>query len=671
MSGRPETAGADIDAEYLQRCFDILKGAWRDLKLDAAITLELPAFPAGAEPRALRVGESFRLSSFEFWLLLVCVGQELDSELAASLLESTQGGGARLDWLARLLPGAHWSALAPESPLRRFHLLRLESGENWLRGRLAVPERILHYVLGRACAEPQLEPYLLNRRPAPIPDPGASASKAGAAEIPARQALLRSWLQGQSGAGKALWLQFAHVPTALAALSEAAVAEAMHVSQLDAAVLYLERDGLLRQVALIQRESVLERMLFVLDLSELDFEARGSLARQNLILFANRCGDSVAFLAPIAPDLPGHALEALHSVVLPAFSRREQAELWTRHLPPESLNGTLPRLLASFPLNPAQIESIARDSLAEAGPAGSRASQGSAAPALEESVWRLAREALRSGPIPGMARIEPKAVWNDLVLPAQALESLRTLCSQVRHRHQVHEAWGFERKSSRGLGIAALFHGASGTGKTLAAEVVASTLGLDLYLVDLSRVVSKYIGETEKNLARIFDAAQASGGVLFFDEADALFGKRTEVRDSHDRYANIEVSYLLQRIEAYSGLSILTSNLKDSIDEAFLRRIRFSLHFPFPDAASRQRIWDVVFPSELPREGLRPERLAQLHVSGGAIRNIALHAAFAAAEAGSPAVGMRHLERAAKIEYQKMQKPLTDAELRGWTDDLA
>ena len=200
----------------------------------------------------------------------------------------------------------------------------------------------------------------------------------------------------------------------------------------------------------------------------------------------------------------------------------------------------------------------------------------------------------------------------------------------------------------------------------MAAEVLARELRLDLYRIDLSAVVSKYIGETEKNLKQVFDAAEEGGVLLLFDEADALFGKRSEVSDSHDRYANIEVGYLLQRMEAYQGLAILTTNLKSSIDTAFQRRLRFTVNFPFPDAAQREAIWRNVFPAATPtRRTSITEKLAQLNVTGGNIRNIALNAAFLAAEAGTP-VDMANLVEAAKLEAQKIERPLSDAETRGW-----
>jgi SpoVK/Ycf46/Vps4 family AAA+-type ATPase len=231
----------------------------------------------------------------------------------------------------------------------------------------------------------------------------------------------------------------------------------------------------------------------------------------------------------------------------------------------------------------------------------------------------------------------------------------------VANRDQVYEAWGFGAKLSRGRGISALFSGPSGTGKTMAAEILANHLMLDLYRVDLAGVVSKYIGETEKNLRRVFEAAEQSGAILFFDEADALFGKRTEVKDSHDRYANIEVNYLLQRMEDYRGLAVLATNMKSVLDNAFLRRLRFLVEFPFPDADSRRRIWQRVFSPRAPVDGLDYNFLARFEIAGGSIRNIALNAAFLASHKKVP-IGMDHVMRATRREYSKIDKLITQAE---------
>jgi vesicle-fusing ATPase len=251
------------------------------------------------------------------------------------------------------------------------------------------------------------------------------------------------------------------------------------------------------------------------------------------------------------------------------------------------------------------------------------------------------------------------------VLPAAQKAALADIVAHVRRRAKVYDHWGFAAKGARGLGVSALFVGTSGTGKTLAAEIMANELRLDLYRIDLSQVVSKYIGETEKNLRRVFEAAEAAGAVLLFDEADALFGKRSEVKDSHDRYANMEVSYLLQRMESYRGLAILTTNMQQALDTAFKRRLRFVVNFPFPEEVERAEIWRRVFPCDTPLDGVDVRRLARLNVAGGNIRNIALGAAFLAADEKS-AVRMAHLLRAARTECAKLERPLTDGEIAGW-----
>jgi SpoVK/Ycf46/Vps4 family AAA+-type ATPase len=282
-----------------------------------------------------------------------------------------------------------------------------------------------------------------------------------------------------------------------------------------------------------------------------------------------------------------------------------------------------------------------------------------------ELAWQAGRAEARVALDELGPRLEPRATRHDLVLPAPQRVILDEIVAHVRQRATVYQEWGFDAVLRRGLGVTALFAGASGTGKTLAAEVVAGELGLDLFIIDLSQVINKYIGETEKNLRRVFDAAERGGAVLLFDEADALFGKRSEVKDSHDRYANIEVSYLLMRMEAYRGLAILTTNMKNALDSAFLRRLRFVVEFPFPAVAERAEIWRRVIPARAPVRDLDADRLAQLTVAGGSIRNIALSAAFLAADEGVP-LQMRHLRAAARTEYLKLERPLSPGEVAGW-----
>jgi vesicle-fusing ATPase len=338
------------------------------------------------------------------------------------------------------------------------------------------------------------------------------------------------------------------------------------------------------------------------------------------------------------------------SVRLP--SPAEARELWSDALGDHALASPIEEIAQHFRLSAEAMDAVARELSAahEDDPA--------------VTLRRLCRERARVR-LEGLAeRIDPAAIWDDLVLPAGHLDLLREIVRHVRHRTQVYERWGFGERTTRGLGVTALFAGESGTGKTLAAEVLAGELALDLYRIDLAATVSKYIGETEKNLRRLFDAAEASGAVLLFDEADALFGKRGEVKDGHDRYANLEVAYLLQRMESYSGLAILTTNLRSNLDRAFLRRLRFVVQFPFPDAEQRAEIWRRTFPAAAPLDGIDAAGLARLTVSGGSIRAIALSAAFAAAEEGA-AITPQHVLHAARVEYAKADRALTDAETGG------
>jgi SpoVK/Ycf46/Vps4 family AAA+-type ATPase len=276
-------------------------------------------------------------------------------------------------------------------------------------------------------------------------------------------------------------------------------------------------------------------------------------------------------------------------------------------------------------------------------------------------VWRAARDRTHAGMESLAQRVEPRNGWDDLVLPDTVAAQLVELAGQCTSRAVVYERWGFGAKLTRGRGLTALFAGPSGTGKTLAAEVLASELDLAMYRIDLAGVVSKYIGETEKNLRRVFNAAEGGGAILFFDEADALFGKRSEVRDSHDRYANIEVDYLLQRMEEYRGLAILATNRKSHIDQAFLRRLRFVIDFPLPSEELRMRIWRRAFPPDAPIEGVDWDVLARLEISGASIKSIALYAAFLAAGDGG-VIGMEQLVRAAVREYSKIDRLVQPAE---------
>jgi SpoVK/Ycf46/Vps4 family AAA+-type ATPase len=337
--------------------------------------------------------------------------------------------------------------------------------------------------------------------------------------------------------------------------------------------------------------------------------------------------------------------------------------IWERLLADRSVRVApedLDALAGRFRLGPLQISDAVATAVAHA---GWRTGKALAEPTRAE-LFAAARGQSGHG-LTGLARrIEPAYAWDDLVLPLDSLTQLHDLCQRVALRERVLNEWGFQQALSRGRGTTALFTGPPGTGKTMAAEVIARDLGLDLFAIDLSTVISKYIGETEKNLERVFSAAADADAILLFDEADALFGKRSEVRDSHDRYANIEISYLLQRMEQYEGLAILATNLRQHIDDAFTRRLQFVVDFPFPDEVRRKRIWDLSFPAAAPVDpDLDTEQLARgFRLSGGNIHNIALHAAYLAAAAGS-AIGRPHILEAIRREHQKMGKVLSDSEL--------
>jgi hypothetical protein len=592
--------------------------------------------PVAPNPRsALAVMvATFRLSDFERDTLLLAAGCEIDAGFAAAVAGAHGDPAQRLPNVALALArldGAAWDAFAPDAPLRRCALIEMLQSPSFATAAYRVPERVLHAALGIETIDEALRAYVV-----PLNDGGLLA--------PAHEALAVS-LGATWAADAAFW------PTLMLAGNDAeakrtiaarlARAAGLRAWAMPAALIpdaAAERDWLAR---IWQRESGLGGSVLVLMLDD-DLEPA---RRRAAIAWLERMRAATIICARDRVPVAGRVARTV-DVERPV--RGEQRDLWQRALGRRAIafNGQLDRVVDQFSLD-----------------AGAIARIGGAiedADALWDEVRREARPALDelAERLPGVAG------WDDLVLPPAQLGTLRELVGHVRHQAQVYDGWGFGR-TTRGLGVTAMFAGPSGVGKTLAAEVLAHELRLDIYRVDLSQVVSKYIGETEKNLRRVFDAADCGGAVLLFDEADALFGKRTEVHDSHDRYANIEVSYLLQRMESYRGLAILTTNFKGAIDQAFLRRLRFVVNFPFPDASERARIWQTVFPPQVPREGLDFTRLAQLNIPGGNIAGIALHASFIAAEDGRP-VAMRHVLRAARTEYAKLDRTPTEAEIAGW-----
>jgi hypothetical protein len=580
--------------------------------------------------------ERFRLSTFERAIVLLCAGVELESEIDALCCKLAGNAEAPGFGLAlSLLPEAHWSALSPESPLRYWQLIQLRDPTRLTTTRLTLDERLLHFLLGVGCPDQRLsgllQPLVQHER-LPSSQQRQVERLAGLwTDKPGRLPMIV--VRGNDPAGGRA------VATGICA--------GLHLQafQLSADDIPVGAEDRLLLSRLLTREYLLSGCALVID--------AGENPPPQLKAFLELLDCPVL----LQGERPYRMLRDSLVVEVNKPSAGEQTLLWDKAL--EGREGfersALPPLAAQFDFSSHEISTAVRllDSEVDQGEP------------LMQTLWRNCRRQSRDGLDQLAQRIDPRAGWDDLVLPGGQKSILREICRQVRHRATVYETWGFAGKSGRGLGISALFAGESGTGKTMAAEVMAGDLDLDLYRIDLSAVVSKYIGETEKNLERLFRAAESSGAILLFDEADALFGKRSEVKDSHDRYANIELAFLLQRMESYRGLSILTSNLKSSLDNAFLRRIRFIAHFPFPDRKQRGEIWRRVIPEHLPCESLDMERLAQLHATGGNIRNIALNAAFLAAE-NSTRLGMADLAHAARLEYAKLEKPVNETELGKW-----
>lgn len=611
----------------------------------AAVGTAVVATGPGTAPLDALVN-CFGLTAFERDVVLLTAAQELDPTTAprcAAASGDPQRAHPTFSLALAALDEPHWSALTPVAPLRRWRIVELEDESRLTTSRLRLDERILHFLLGSAYLDTRLHGQL---RRTPVPEGLPPSYDLAASQVAG------GWAVG-AGADAPLLVEVtggdlrsrADIAAAAAARSGLGL---YSMSAEDIPGDPVERDRLAR---LWQREAILLPAALLVEVGEPDRDQR---AATEAFLAGAAVPVVVSSEDPMRTDRPHGA-----RVSVPRLDDEEQLRLWADAFDEvaDFEDRELRALVAQFQLPPHVVRSAAAtvrrelphedelDALQLAWQAG-----------LDEA--RIAMDELGR-------RIEPQAGWGDLVLHERQTSVLREIVAHVRQRATVHQEWGFAATLRRGLGVTALFAGGSGTGKTLAAEVMARELGLDLFVIDLSQVVSKYIGETEKNLRRVFDAAERGGALLLFDEADALFGKRSEVKDSHDRYANLEVSYLLMRMEAYRGLAILTTNMKKALDTAFLRRIRFVVDFPFPAEPERAEIWRRVLPPQAPVKDIAPELLAQLTVAGGSIRNIALSGAFLAAEEDE-ALQMRHMLAAARTEYLKLERSLTPTEVRGW-----
>ena len=685
LAARPLGAGwewpASLDPEE--------EHAWDEA--EACAEQQVLALVAAAEgegvPLRLQVlTNQYGLDDFDVDVLLLALAPELDlryERLYAYLQDDVTKKRPSVDLALNLLSPSLEAKLAdrrrftPAGPLLQHDLVGLFDDPSHvqpplLSKYLKADERIVAYLLGADDIDARLAPY------ASI---GTADTRLEDLLLPAdlkhRLALLAGD-QTTANRGMVFYFQGPY------GVGKQATAQAL-CRELDIGLLVVDGERLLtaempafeRAVRLAAREALLQDAALYWDRFDLlldeepgdaELQMRRRACRETLLRSIER-RPGLTFLSGSAAWEPA---DALHDrffvrVELPRPAYAERLALWRRSLDGHAATdgADLEALAVKFRLSGGQI----RDAAATAAnlarwrdPANGHVTAADLYAASRlQSNRKLAALA---------QKVEPHYTWDDIVLPADRMAQLRELCNTVKYRAVVYEDWGFDRKLSLGKGLNVLFAGPSGTGKTMAAEIIANELGLDLYKIDLSTVVSKYIGETEKNLAHIFAEAETSNAILFFDEADALFGKRSEVRDAHDRYANIEIAYLLQKMDEYEGVVILATNLRKNMDEAFVRRMHVAVEFPFPDEASRRRIWEQIWPAETPRS---PEldlaaMARRFELAGGNIRNIALAAAFLAADDGQN-VTVNHLSRATRREYQKMGKVVAEHDFEAEHED--
>ncbi len=620
-------------------------------------------------PALVIISQRMGLSRFEQEILLLCAGFELDTRFAGLFAQAHDDRNKPFPTFGLALALSEeplWDALSPRRPLRYLHLLDINQPptQTLLASALRIDERILNFIKGLNEFDARLAPLLF---PLDMPEVRLAPSQQALADD-----ILRD-LQHASlnGASKIPLLELAGIDGTSKQLIASYVADKFNLLTYRLPVDLLPSNPAELEILsrLWQREILLHPVALYLDAREVDLETQPATALRQ---FIDQC-PGLKFLDTRAPWNSLSENVAVFDITSPMPA--EQKEAWKMSLgeePGDSADSsaadstgdkTEKELLAAqladqFNLNLPSIDRIAKSALADR-------AEGAV---LRDAAWKMCLAGTRPRLDMLAQRIDAKATWEEIVLPDEVAKLLKQIVEQVTQRGRVYDDWGFRRRMNRGLGISVLFAGESGTGKTMAAEVMANELDLNLYRIDLSAVVSKYIGETEKNLRRLFDTAEEGGAILFFDEADAIFGRRSEVKDSHDRYANIEVNYLLQRLESYRGLSILATNMKNALDTAFMRRLRFMVDFPFPGPAARKDIWGKVFPPDTPQAALDFEGLGKFNLSGGSIHNIALNAAFRATNTKERRVTMPLILEGVRAEFSKLSIPLNEADFCGFDD---
>jgi hypothetical protein len=669
-----------VNQEYLRRGLSWLRGRLAstaedsagvdpgDLPTDDAWWSD-PAWTDGRERPALEaLGDRFGLSRFERLTLLLCAAPELDLTVGARCAQALGSPGAAHPTLGLALdrlPEPSWDALSAAGPLRFWRLIELaaRADQPLVSAPARADERVVDLIRGLDVVDARLE-HVCGPLPRTLPEPLPASQQATVDEG------VGVWLRADSGSATPVLQLIGPDPVVRSGLAERIAAQVGFGCHELAADRLLADPHQVELLRLWQRETLLGRQALYVDVAQLRPD---DLARMAPLLVDAGAAVLVGAREPWPVGRrPVYVLDALRP------TGEEQEELWFDALsrrrfldepvdepvagpgdehagPPgdqdEQLRRTASALADRLDLNQVTIGAVVRQAVTDQ-PAGLwQACQAFTRPRLETYAQRL--------PTP--------TDWDDLVLPEREVTMLRHLVDQVRGRGTVLRRWGLAATSG-GTGVTALFTGQSGTGKTMAAGVVARSLDLALYRIDLSAVVSKYIGETERNLAQVFDAADSGGVLLLFDEADALFGRRSEVKDSHDRYANIEVNYLLQRMEDYRGIALLTTNQRHAVDTAFLRRLRFVVTFPFPSPAERRALWQRAFPPRTPLGRLDLDRLAELAATGGMIRNIAVNTVYCAVGAGRP-VTMTLVLEMARAEFSKLRLPVSDGDF-AWSEPL-
>jgi SpoVK/Ycf46/Vps4 family AAA+-type ATPase len=612
--------------------------------------------------------ESFDLTSIEKSILILCAASELDSEFARMCSVHADNSDVFLpnkEIALKVLEGATQDNLNPSflnlsGPLHDLRLVAALKDDPLSLQVLKIDPWVFQYLLGnRNYIPPQFRGRLT---PKPVHlDPKQMIPES-------YQQILRqiaTSLEQSTDTSQSITVQMCGSDPVTQKILAAAVCHEQYrfLHEVNLSVLSTINTDLFRDWLLYwHRRAISDREVLLIDCgdevipgSDEDIALQEILSTLTTPILLSGT-DRIRSQAVVAFDIPRPTL-------------KEQEELWKYYLGSDitlSLKSSISKLAVQFNLTASTIQTISTQAQAEL----SKHSPPADSETIFKTLWQTCRSQARAKMQGLVERKEPETTWDELILNNEATLILKQIIACVRDRAVVYGDWGMGGNSHRGMGITAMFHGPSGTGKTTAAEIIARELQIDLYRVDLSQVSNKYIGETEKNLAKVFDMAESSGALLLFDEADSIIGKRSEVKESKDRYANQEVGYLLQRMEAYSGVAILTTNLPNAIDSAFMRRIKYSIRFEYPNQEQRAMIWGKAFPPKAPKESLPPSLLAQLNISGASIRSIALSAAFLAATEKS-AISMEHVLRATRAEYQKQGRKLTDREVQGWNQRAA